>query len=181
MTAVNSMNPKVKKILYLLFSLIISLPAYIILHEGGHALVAVLCGARITEFSLIGAYMSYDGGVFSPAMYSLFHCAGMLLPVMAAIIYMLAYRASGGLFCRIFSFVFLLLPFGSILSWVFVPILYMAGCAPQSDDVTKFIISSGFEPWVVATVAVLLFAGCALLTVYKRVIQNWWDAVKSDN
>ena len=53
--------------------------------------------------------------------------------------------------------------------------------APQSDDVTKFILSSGFEPLGVAAAAALLFAVCALLMVYKRIVKNWWDAVRSDN
>ncbi|MDE7310746.1 MAG: M50 family metallopeptidase [Eubacterium sp.] len=35
---------------------------YIFLHEGGHALVAVLCGAKITSFSIIGAHTSATGG-----------------------------------------------------------------------------------------------------------------------
>ena len=61
------MNLKVKKILSLLASAVLMVPAYILLHEGGHALVAVLCGARITEFSVLGAYMGYEGGVFTPA------------------------------------------------------------------------------------------------------------------
>ena len=85
-------NLKVRKILAVLLSVACMIPLYVVLHEGGHALVAVMCGARITKFSILGAYMNYEGGQFSAAMFSLFHAAGMLLPLLAAILYMIAYR-----------------------------------------------------------------------------------------
>ena len=50
------MNPAAKKILSLFASLIIAIPLYIFLHEGGHALTALLCGAKITQFSIMAAY-----------------------------------------------------------------------------------------------------------------------------
>ena len=53
------MNLKVKKILSLFASILILIPLYVALHEGGHALTAVLCGARITQFRILGAYMAY--------------------------------------------------------------------------------------------------------------------------
>ncbi len=51
------MNPAAKKLLSLFASILIAVPLYILLHEGGHGLVAVLCGACITDFSILGAYM----------------------------------------------------------------------------------------------------------------------------
>ena len=59
------MDLKAKKIVYMFVSLVLAVPIYIVLHEGGHALVAVLCGARITKFSILGAYMNYEGGIFT--------------------------------------------------------------------------------------------------------------------
>ena len=173
------MNLKVKKILSLLASAVLMVPAYILLHEGGHALVAVLCGARITEFSVLGAYMGYEGGVFTPAALSLFHIAGMLLPVLAAVIYMLAYESKAeGVFYRIFSFVSLLMPLGSLLAWVVMPVFSLAGRAPQDDDAVKFLASSGLSPWAVSLGAAALFAFCLFLAWKKKIIQNYWAAVK---
>ena len=175
------MKLKVRKIIALLVSLGAAVPLYILLHEGGHGLVAVLCGARITAFSLFGAYMQYEGGVFTPTALSLFHCGGMLLPVLAAILYMLTYRSrAAGLGYRIFSFMFLLFPLGSILAWAAVPVLYLFGLAPQGDDVTRFIDSSGVSPWVVLLGAVLLFAVSFLLAWRKRIFQNYWAAVRAE-
>ncbi len=39
---------KVKVIVSLMVSLLIVFPVYVVLHEGGHTLVAALCGAKIT-------------------------------------------------------------------------------------------------------------------------------------
>ena len=51
------MDLNTRKILSLFASILFTIPVYIILHEGGHALIALSCGARITEFSILGAYM----------------------------------------------------------------------------------------------------------------------------
>ena len=47
------MNPTAKKLVSLFVSLILMFPAYILLHEGGHALAAISCGARITDYTYI--------------------------------------------------------------------------------------------------------------------------------
>ena len=86
------MDLNTRKILSLFASILFTIPVYIILHEGGHALIALSCGARITEFSILGAYMRYEGGTFTALTLSLFYIAGMLLPVLISIAYMLLYR-----------------------------------------------------------------------------------------
>ena len=175
------MNPTTKKLVSLFVSLILMFPAYILLHEGGHALAAISCGARITEFSILGAYMRYEGGRFTAMTLSLFHAAGTLLPVILAVVYMLAYRSgSRSVFYRIFSFFALLMPVGSILGWVVVPVLCLLGEAPGTDDAAKFIESSGLSPWIVLGGAALLFAGCLLLAWRKKIPQNYWMAAKGD-
>lgn len=172
------MNLKVKIILSAFISILISLPAYIVLHEGGHALVAAFCGAHITKFSVLGAYMSFEGGAFTSTTLALMNIGGMLLPVLVAIVYMLSYRKKGtSMPYKIFSFLFLLIPIGSILAWVIVPIMYLAEKAPQNDDVTKFINNSGLSPWVVLSAASILFACCFFLAWKKKIIQNYWAAV----
>ena len=175
------MNQTTKKLVSLFVSLILMFPAYILLHEGGHALAAISCGARITEFSILGAYMRYEGGRFTAMTLSLFHAAGTLLPVILAVVYMLAYRSgSRSVFYRIFSFFALLMPVGSILGWVVVPVLCLLGEAPGTDDAAKFIESSGLSPWIVLGGAALLFAGCLLLAWRKKIPQNYWMAAKGD-
>ena len=38
-------------------SALLSILLYIVLHEAGHCIVAILCGATITEFSILSAHM----------------------------------------------------------------------------------------------------------------------------
>ncbi len=176
------MNPKGKVILSALASVFCVLPLYILLHEGGHALTAVLCGARVTRFSILDASMSYEGGTFTAASSSLLNAAGMLLPVLLSVVYMLTYRKGAiSIPYRIFSFMFLLVPVCSVLAWVIVPVLYLAGKAPQNDDVTKFINHSGLSPWAVLTASILLFVFCLFLAWKKKIIQNYWAALSLRN
>ena len=141
------MDLNTRKILSLFASILFTIPVYIILHEGGHALIALSCGARITEFSILGAYMRYEGGTFTALTLSLFYIAGMLLPVLISIAYMLLYRdAAQSVFYRIFSFLFPLILTAPALAWGIVPLLYLSDQAPPGDDVTGFIESSGCCP-----------------------------------
>ncbi len=112
------MDLNTRKILSLFASILFTIPVYIILHEGGHALIALSCGARITEFSILGAYMRYEGGTFTALTLSLFYIAGMLLPVLISIAYMLLYRdAAQSVFIEFFSFLFPLILTAPALAW----------------------------------------------------------------
>jgi membrane-associated protease RseP (regulator of RpoE activity) len=153
---------------------------YIVLHEGGHALVAVLCGAKITKFSITGAYMSYDGGLFSAFTLSLLNAAGMLLPVALTCLYILFYRKDAqGLFRRVLSMILCAVPLFSIFAWVVVPVLYLFDAAPQNDDVIRFIVNSGLHPLLVVLFAFLLFGFMVAAAWRRRIIQNYWQALKS--
>ena len=126
-----------------------------------------------------GRYMRYGGGTFTALTLSLFYIAGMLLPVLISIAYMLLYRdAAQSVFYRIFSFLFPLILTAPALAWGIVPLLYLSDQAPPGDDVTGFIESSGASPWAVLLGAVLLFAGCLFLAWQRKIIQNYWAAVR---
>ena len=58
---------KQKRILFLSIfaSALLCILLYIILHETGHCIVAVSCGATVTDFSIFSAHMSYRGGNFT--------------------------------------------------------------------------------------------------------------------
>ena len=172
------MNVKVKAIVSVLVSALLMVPIYIILHEGGHALVAFLCGGRITAFSVVGAYMSFEGGSFTTVTMSLFHAAGMLLPVLAAVVYMLTYRSNiESIPYRMFSLIAMAAPAGSVFAWIIVPVLYLAGQAPPNDDVTKFIDHSGLNPWVVMLAAVVIIACYLFIAWKKKIVQTYWKTV----
>lgn len=168
----------VSKVMLSLFSSIfIVMFSYIVLHEAGHCLVAILCGAEITEFSILGAHMNYVGGKFSTITYALFHAAGMLLPVVISIVYMAFYRKSyENVFYRIFSALFTMLPFLSVIAWILVPIACLLGETPENDDAAKFINVLGINPWIVCAAAILFVMSGILLAWNKKIILYYWYA-----
>ena len=125
------------------------------------------------KIRILEAYMNYDGGVFTETSLSLFNIAGMLLPVLLSIAYMMFYRSTSvNQFYRIFSFIALVMPIGAISSWIFVPILYLFDMAPAGDDVSKFIVSSGIAPWIVVLGAITLLVSCVFLLGRKRLCKT---------
>lgn len=82
------MGKKQKLLLSVAGSLVLTLFLYILLHEGGHTLVALFCGADIMDFAFFPAHVSWMGGEFNTfsvifsivPFYSLI--AWMILPVM---------------------------------------------------------------------------------------------------
>src|SRR6056297_1019490 len=72
---------KIKNIIFKILLLWIILIFYIILHEGGHLLMAFLFGGEITYFNinLINARISYNGN-FTIFQYSIIDLAGFGLP-----------------------------------------------------------------------------------------------------
>lgn len=150
---------------------------YVILHEAGHSLIAILCGAKITRFSIADAAMSYEGGVFTPVTSSLLNAAGMLLPVLVSLVAMLFYSVKiTNVFYRVFYFIFSLTSVFASLAWVFIPFFYMFGSAPAGDDVTKFLDNSGMNPWLVSFLALLILSAGILLSLKKRIIQSYWES-----
>ncbi|HWQ59165.1 MAG TPA: hypothetical protein VN540_09085 [Clostridia bacterium] len=160
-------------------SALAALPIYIILHEAGHTLIAWLCGATITDFNVFNAFMSYEGGAFTPFPAALLNAAGMLLPVLCVLLFMLLYRGGvRGVFSRVFSFFLCALPIFSIVAWILVPILYMAGSAPAEDDVTQFLYNSGFHPVLVILLALALIALCTAVFLRSRVVGDFSQSAR---
>lgn len=155
------MTNRQKALLSLLPGALLAVPLYILLHEGGHALVAVLCGAKITAFRIFEAYVVHEGGRFTAFTHSLQLAAGTLLPAAAALVYTAFYRRSvKNVFYHVFSAVFCIASFVSPLSGVLISVLYLMGKAPANDDITKLIEAGGLSPWLV-----ILFcagAGCGV-------------------
>lgn len=163
-----------------ILGMLLLFPLYIFFHESGHTLVALANGATITRFSIINAYMSYEGGTFTPAANALLNIAGMLLPVVLVLLVLPFYnKKATGVFYTVFSFFAFAIPSASVLAWVLVPILAAAGAAPKGDDVAKFIVNSGLPPLVVAAGGLLLFGLLAAALFYKKVPQNYWKTLRS--
>lgn len=173
-----SMNTTDQKIKYTALSVAIALvavPLYILLHEAGHALVSILCGARVTAFSIVGAYTSSVGGNYTVLTRSLLHLAGALLPFMVSVCFLLFYKNdSGRKLYHIVVFYITIVSAGSLSAWVFVPILYLFGNVPPSDDVSQFLEVSKIHPLIVSVCAGAVVILYIMWIWKKKIIQNWF-------
>lgn len=164
-----------KKLLSILLSFPAAVVIYIILHESGHALVALIAGSSITEFSILHAHVSYSGGQYSDFMIMLREAGGLLLPIIVSLICMIMY--SEKISVKIFHMLYILIcfmPVGSLWVWMVIPMLYVRGAAPAGDDVTKFldIFSWYGNPTYVSIAALMLFFGCMMLAFGKGIFQS---------
>jgi len=148
---------------------------YTLLHEGGHAIVALCCGRTITDFTLgFNAHVSSIGPNYTAFTASLMNVFGMFLPYIVVLFSVLFYSQKiKSVAYHIASFIMVLGISGSLLSWVILPFVYKFGSAPNSDDVVKFIENSGFNFAFVSVsasvlIAILLFVAFRLKRVHVR-------------
>ena len=175
------MQRKLKTAAYLMLSLLIILPLYIFLHEFGHLTVMLFAGATVTDFSIFTAHVSAVGGNYSNLSALWLHANGALFPVLAALVYMIFYKEKKeGLFYRIFSYLFSLVPVGSLFAWVVIPFVCLHGKAPAGDDVTNFlhIFSQNHHPLIVSGVAIMIIAVSVVVMIKKGIVKNFISAVK---
>lgn len=175
------MNKKAKLILQSLLSAFLILFLYILFHECGHMVVMLSAGATITDFSIIGAHVSSEGGNYTNYSNLWFNANGALLPLLLSYVYILFYREnSKNTFYRLFSWFVFLVPASSMIAWVIIPFTYLQGNAPANDDVTKFLFnySQSYHPLIVSTVATLLIGISILLIIKKKVLRGFVDVIK---
>lgn len=174
------MRREIKIILNLIGSLWLAMPLYLLLHEGGHALVATLCQAQIIEFNILEAYVVVEGGHFNEMTLALFYVAGMMIPTLFWIGYLIFYkRDTIHSFYRIFSALFSGMVLFSIGVWIVIPIKYMLNQANPNDDVTQFIEVLKIKPVTVTIGASLLIGICMFGAWRKCIFQNGYKAIKS--
>ena len=156
----------------------------VVLHEGGHSIVALLAGSRITEFdiSLTNAHMSYEGGHYSPFMEMWLHANGTLLPLLSAYVFAAFYKKEiRNWFYRVFSFFFFVAANGSLIVWVMIPILHMSGQRDPGEDGCKFVdISARYaSPLIVSAAALILIGIGAFLLVRKGILRSYIEEIRS--
>ena len=155
------MKSKVKLICLLAIILIITSIMYTGLHELGHCLIAVLCGATITDVDLFNRSMSYMGGHFNNITSALLHIAGATFPVIICLVLLYAKRKASFIY-NLFVVVFCLntiISVGALQAWVIVPLLSVYSTASASDDVIKFINVLDIHPMFVSAIAIVFVIG----------------------
>lgn len=175
------MNKKLKSIGYILLSAGIALFLYILLHEFGHTMVMLSVGATITDFSIFTAHVSAVGGNYTNLSGMWMHANGALFPLMISFLYTLSYKKDRTRpLYRIFSYMLILIPVGSMFAWVIIPFVYLQGNAPVNDDVTNFldVFCENYHPLIVSAVAAALIAIGVVLMIKKRLIHNFIEEIK---
>lgn len=159
----------------------VSILVYTFFHELGHTIVALFCGAQITEFDLINAHMSYINGSFTRNAELLFHSMGALLPYLLALIHTFTYsRKIKSRNYKILSLFISVITNMSLLSWIVIPILYNIGEAPLGDDVTKALdvfCRNGSSPFLLMACAIVLFIFGLSCAVLKGIPQNFFKTI----
>lgn len=173
------MDIRIKFLISYAGAVIAAVILYIFLHELGHFLIAIACGAKNARISIMTARMTSDGGNYNQITESLLHLAGMLLPVLVCFIATTFYNQKiNNIFYKYFSLMFSFVSIGSIFAWVIVPLIAIFSTPPVGDDVTEFINSSQINPLIVTLVAIFLITIMVLTATSKGVIKPYINLIK---
>lgn len=146
----------------LIFFLLVILSLYTLLHEGGHALMGLLFGGKITNFSAnflnLSAHVGIDGQ-FTRAQNALISVAGVSLPLLLVMLYLLASPKPEEPVLGWFQLILFMGTVNSLLAWIAIPVLVLLGQTP-SDDSYNFLKTTGLHPLIVTGAALLIYLGC---------------------
>lgn len=161
-------------LLTLLYCIIIAvLPA--IVHEFGHAIFHVLLGGKldhIQPFIFQGApYTRYATVPYNTTTSALVSAAGVLLPVLIAVLGLLAipFRRINN-FNRIFLSILFISLLGQLIGYIFLPLISYFNVGTFKDDVFEFLAYSGWHPFIVSFLALLIFILCLVLLLKRTKI-----------
>ena len=167
------MSQKLKVIVCaLLFGAVFGLSLLPLIHETGHALIALMYGGEIDSFVIFGlnAHVIHHGASFSVFGQPLHYAAGMLLPIIIGAIVINFYKSSFKSAC--YHFCFFIASIGlasSVLPWIAIPIISLFAPPPPRDDVTKFLNITGIHPLLISLGALLLLGAFVFLAVRKGI------------
>ncbi len=150
-----------------LFFLMLTL--YTFLHEGGHALLGLLFGGRVHTFSVnffnLSAHVGMDGS-FSSLQQALISTAGVSLPVLLCMLFILLVPGRGEPVISWFTVAFFMASVNALLAWVVIPVLALLGQTP-SDDSYNFLNVTRLPPLLVSGAALAVYLACWVLFLRK--------------
>ncbi len=146
----------------LLFLGLLSLTLYTFAHEGGHALVGLLLGGKLTSFNInffdLSAHAGIDGE-FSLGQRALISVAGVSLPVILCVLFLLfSWKRNNTLFYY-FKTILFFVTVNSLLAWIAIPVLTTTGML-IGDDSVNFLNYTHFSPFFVTGVALMVYVVC---------------------
>ena len=153
----------------LIFLTLFVLSLYTLLHEGGHALMGLLFGGKITSFSAnffnLSAHVGIDGS-FTPLQNALIAVAGVSLPLLLCMMYVLTSPSTDEPLLSWFRLVLFIGTVNSLLAWITIPVLVLFGQTP-SDDSYNFLNYTGLHPLIVTGAALLIYCMCGYLLLRR--------------
>ncbi len=157
-----------QKVLLILFVFMFVVLTYTFLHEGGHALVGILSGERLTAFSFIdtNAHVSLDGNL-TPFQEVVFNAAGVTLPLLVWLVFILRVPKQSNLAVECLKMTASVMVLSTLTAWIALPVLFLFGKAPLSDDVTNFLRNSRLPPLTVTGFALMAFSGGWVLLAHR--------------
>lgn len=174
------MNGKRRAVFAIVAMAFISVIIYIFIHESGHGIIAALCGAHITRLSIVEAHTWWTGGDFTSLTLALCFAAGVLLPVCISFIGVIFYKRNyDNPVYRLMYPWCIIISTAALSVWVLFPIMSMFISLPVSDDVAKFLRSSGLHPMLVSFVSAALMLVMILLIKRKGMFQNLISTLKA--
>ena len=143
---------------------------YAVVHEGGHALLVLLFGGTVTEFEVNflvhSPHVSYIG-INDPMQRALISLGGPVLPLLLVFPFTLLLRKTRSLVLQGASLLILVSLLSTLLTSAAIALSYGFGAVQSSEDVAKFLLYSGFDPFAAASLFVLMFI--AILVFILRV------------
>ena len=153
----------------LLFLLLFVLSLYTLLHEGGHALMGLLFGGKITSFSAnffnLSAHVGIEGE-FSLLQNALISVAGVSFPLLLCMAYLLLAPKSNQPLVGYFRLILFIGTVNTLLAWIAIPVLVLFG-QTASDDSFNFLNYTGLHPLIVTGAALLVYLLCWVLFLRK--------------
>jgi hypothetical protein len=161
--------PVWKRLAVLVPLLLFTTLTYTFLHEGGHALIGLLQGGKLTAFDVnffnLSAHVGITGN-FSTGQNALRAAAGIGLPLLVWLVWILVLPKITNPLLEWFKVIASIAVINSLLAWLVIPFLFLAGQTP-SDDSTYFLSITGIPPLLVAGVVVLIYLGGWTLLIFK--------------
>jgi hypothetical protein len=142
---------------------------YTFLHEGGHALIGLISNGKVDKMTLgLNARIYISGASFNPFTEAIYYLSGVLLPVIVLMISLIFYNPNARNQIYHISFgLFYIFILGSLLAWLFVPLMSLFTLISVGDDISKFLTTTAVHPFILSSVTSGVF--CILLYIgYKK-------------
>ncbi len=146
----------------IIFLPLLVLALYTLVHESGHGLVGLLFGGKINAFSVnffnLSAHIGIDG-TFTPLQQALICAAGVSLPVLLCMTFLMVSIKKSNPILDLFKFLLFMCTVNSMLAWVVIPLLVMFG-QTASDDSFNFLNITHLPPLLVTGVVLAVYLVC---------------------